>query len=130
MRRESCIPNQVACVKGCSRGGVSSGCLLAVECGGLWGGWAWVPGLLAEVAELALSEEVDLDVVDDDARVGLALWVFKAPDFFAGFVGDSDGFAFSGDEVAGRARGFDKDGEAFGWGKLGRVHIGRLEERK
>ncbi len=49
---------------------------------------AGVPDLLAKVSELAFGEEVDLDVVDDDARVTLALWVFKAPKFFAGFVGD------------------------------------------
>ena len=47
-----------------------------------------------------------VDVVDDDARVTLALGVFKAPEFFAGFVGDGDGFAFAGNEVARGARGF------------------------
>jgi hypothetical protein len=55
---------------------------------------------LGELAELALSEEVDLDVVDDDSRVVGADGVFKAPEFFAGFVGDGDGFALSRDEVA------------------------------
>ena len=93
--------------------------------GGRWRGCgrvpfhgAAVPGVLGELAELALCEEVDLDVVDGDARVALALGVFKGPEFFAVFVGDGDGFAFSGDEAAGDVRGFDQDGEAFGGGWL------------
>ena len=97
--------------------------------GRLWAGRRCVggaPGFLAEVAEVALGEEVDLDVVDDDARVSLALWVFKAPKFFPGFVGDGDGFAFATDEVARDGRGFDQDGEAFGWGLVGYVHVGAL----
>ena len=58
------------------------------------GGWAAVPGVLGELAELALGEEIDLDVVDGDAGVARALRVFKAPEFFAGFVGDGGGLAF------------------------------------
>lgn len=84
------------------------------------------PGFLAEVSEVALGAEVDLDVVDDDARVTLALWVFKAPKFFAGFVGDGDGFAFPGDETALGIGCFDQDCEACVRGKFGGVHIGAL----
>lgn len=84
------------------------------------------PGVLGELAELALGEKVDLEVVDDDARVVGADAVFNPPEFFAGFVGDGDGFAFSGDEVR-SARGFDQDGEAFGRGKFGGVHGRRVK---
>ena len=82
---------------------------------------------LGELAEFAFGGEVNLDVVDDDAGVGLALGVFKAPEFFAVFVGDGDGFAFSWDEGALGSRGFDQDGEAFVRGKFGRIHVGGLE---
>lgn len=87
---------------------------------------AGAPGLLAEVSEVALGDEVDLDVVDDDARVTLALWIFKAPEFFASFVGDGDGFAFPRHEVARGARGFYQNGETFGWDLVGCVHISAL----
>ena len=74
-------------------------------------GWGVAgPGVLAEVAEVAFGEEVNLDVVDDDARVALALWVFKGPEFFAVFVGNGDGFAFPGDKTAGYTGSFDEDG--------------------
>ena len=59
-----------------------------------------------------------MDVVDGDAGVALALGVFKGPELFAVFVGDGDGFAFSGDKGADDVRGFDQDGEALvggGW---------------
>ena len=85
---------------------------------------------MAEAAELAFSDEVDLDVVDDEARVGLAHGVFKAPEFFTLFVGDGDGFAFSGDGGALGTRRFDEDGEAFVGGKFGRVHVGRENAEK
>jgi hypothetical protein len=48
------------------------------------------------VSELALSKEVDVDLVDNDSRVVDRGGYFKAPEFFAVFVGDGDGFAFSG----------------------------------
>jgi len=78
---------------------------------------------LAEAAEFALGEEVYLDVEDDDARVALAFAAFKGPEFFAGFVGDGDGFAFPRDERAPGIGSFDQDGEAFGWGVLCCAHV-------
>jgi hypothetical protein len=66
------------------------------------------PGVLAEAAEFALGGEVNLNVVDNDARVGLAFAVFKGPEFFAVFVGDGNGFAFPGDKGALGTRSFDK----------------------
>ena len=82
---------------------------------------------MGEVAEFAFGAEVDFDVLDDDAGVHLALGVFKAPEFFAVFVGDGDGFAFPGYEGAFGAGGFDQNSEAFVRGKFGGVHIGFLE---
>jgi hypothetical protein len=54
---------------------------------------AWVPGVLAKVSEFALGEEIDLNLVDNDARIVYRGRDLKAPEFFAGFVGDRDGFA-------------------------------------
>ena len=84
------------------------------------------------MSEVAFGEEVNLDVVDDDSRVALALWVFKAPEFFAVFVGDGDGFAFSRDETACGAGSFNEDGETFGGGLVVRgfeVFIGLWSSR-
>lgn len=55
-------------------------------------------------AELVLGEEVDLDVVDGDARVAGALRVFKAPEFFGVFVEYADGFAFLGHKATDDAK--------------------------
>jgi len=77
------------------------------------------PGVLAEAAELAFSDEVDLDVVDDDARVALALGVFKAPEFFAVFVGDGEGRVASG-EGQGRVGAMERKS---GFGKRWRKQV-------
>jgi hypothetical protein len=84
------------------------------------------PGALAEVAEVALGEEVNLDVLDDDARVVDWGGDFEAPEFFAVFVGDGDGFAFPGVETAGGAGSFDEDGEPLVAGGSFGVFISRL----
>ena len=61
------------------------------------------------MCELALGEEVNLNLVDDDARVVDRGGELEAPELFAILVGDGDGFAFSGDEVMCGAGSFDKD---------------------
>src|SRR5262249_35867253 len=49
------------------------------------------PGFLAEVSEVALGEEVNEDLVDGDSRIVDRDRDFKAPKFFAVFVGDGNG---------------------------------------
>ncbi len=91
---------------------------------GLSGG-AGAPGVLAEVAEVAFGEQVDLDFVDGDAWIFVRDGELDAPDFFAVFIQYRNCFTYSGCEAADGAWGFDEDGKSAGRFLLGRgVHIG------
>jgi hypothetical protein len=75
------------------------------------------------VSELALGEEVNLDFVDDDSRVvdwGGTLKLQNSLPSLLVMVMVSPSWR---DETAFDAGSFDEDGETFGGGLVGRVHV-------
>jgi len=102
------------------------------RCGGGLVHGAAVPGFLTEVSELALGEQVDLDLVDGDPWIVVGNGHFDAPDLFAGFVEYRDGFTFPGQKVPDDAGGFDQEGEASAgdfWGRDAHAWLSDLKAK-